>query len=125
MALVLDTAVLIAAERGDRGLLGRVAALTNARAALVVPTGCIAQAWRDGARQARLARFLAGCVELPLDPATARRAGELLAATDTSDVVDASVAAAARPGDVILTGDPDDLQRLVDASGTAARVAPL
>jgi hypothetical protein len=32
-------------------------------------------------------------------------------------VVDAAVAALARPGDVILTSDPDDLEPLVRATG--------
>lgn len=119
MAVVCDTAVLIAADRRDR----RVAALARVSAAagvdLMVPAGCVAQAWRDGARQAALARFLAGCHELPLDAPAARRAGTLLALTGSADVVDASVAAAASPGDVVLTGDPGDLERLIDASRTA------
>lgn len=116
MAVVCDTAVLIAADRRDRrvGALARVAAERDVD--LVVPAGCVAQAWRDGARQAALARFLAGCRELPLDPPAARRAGALLARTGGADVVDASVAAAARPGDVVLTGDPGDLRPLLDAA---------
>jgi hypothetical protein len=36
--------------------------------------------------------------------------GELLAATSTSDVVDALLALLAVPGDQLLTGDPDDLE---------------
>ena len=54
--------------------------------ALLVPAGCVAQAWRDGARQATLARFLAGCRELPLDARAARLAGGRLAATHGADV---------------------------------------
>lgn len=116
MALVCDTAVLIAAERESRliGPLARRAAQTGVE--LVVPTCCIAQAWRDALRQVKLVRFLKGCEERPLDSRAARRVGELLAITGTSDVVDATVAVSARSGDVVLTGDPDDLRRLVDAA---------
>lgn len=118
MAVICDTAVLIAADRRDR----RVAALARAAAQtgddLLVPLGCVAQAWRDGAPQAALARFLGGCIELPLDAHAARRAGTLLAVTGQTDVVDASVAAAASPGDVVLTGDPSDLAPLIEASRT-------
>ena len=125
MAVVCDTAVLIAADRRDR----RVAALARVAAAgdveLVVPAGCVAQAWRDGARQAALARFLAGCREVPLERRAARRSGELLGATGGSDVVDASVAAAAAPGDVVLTGDVEDLGPLVEAAqGRRVRIDP-
>jgi CBS domain-containing protein len=116
VAVVCDTAVLIAAERRDRcvAALARVSAETGVE--LVVPAACVAQAWRDGARQAGLARFLAGCVEQPLDPAAARGAGRLLGVAAARDVVDASVAAAAAPGDVVLTGDPADLVPLLAAT---------
>jgi predicted nucleic acid-binding protein len=119
VAVICDTAVLIAADRRDR----RVAALARAAAQrdveLLVAAGCVAQAWRDGARQAPLGRFLAGCRELPLDGGAARAAGALLGATRTSDVIDASVAAAAAPGDTVLTGDVADLTALIDAASVA------
>ena len=38
--------------------------------------------------------------------------------TGTADVIDASVALAATPGDTILTGDPGDLAALLSATGT-------
>ncbi|MGH2842600.1 MAG: twitching motility protein PilT [Solirubrobacteraceae bacterium] len=125
MAVICDTAVLIAADRRDR----RVAALARAAAQsgheLTVTATCIAQAWRDGARQASLAHFLAGCDERVLDGVTARSAGLMLGATGTADVVDASVVCAAKPGDTILTGDPGHLVALVGAAGTArVRVEP-
>jgi hypothetical protein len=57
-----------------------------------VPTGAIAQAWRDGARQALLARALEHCDEVPLDDALARASGVLRGHADTADIVDASIA---------------------------------
>jgi len=82
---------------------------------LAVPAGVIGQVWRDGRRQASLARLLASdLVEIePLDDARARAAGQLCGATGTSDVIDASVVLCARARDHgVLTSDPDDLTRL-------------
>jgi len=57
-----------------------------------VPAAVVAQAWRDGARQARLARLLKGCDVVPLDDASAREVGELLGRAGVSDPADGSVA---------------------------------
>lgn len=83
---------------------------------------CVAETWRDPARQARLTRALAGMIEHPLDASAARRCGRLLARAATSDIADAAVALLAGPRDVLLTTDPDDLEHLVRAAGTGARV---
>lgn len=49
----------------------------------------------------------------PLDGDVARAAGQLCAATATSDVIDASVVLVAAVVDgVTVTSDPDDLRRL-------------
>lgn len=84
---------------------------------IVVPTGALAQAWRHGATQARLAGFLRVRSDAPalapLDGPSARAAGELCGRTRTSDVIDASVVLAARSRrHHIVTGDPDDIIRL-------------
>lgn len=55
----------------------------------------------------------------------ARAAGELLAASGTTDVVDALVTMVAVPGDQLLTSDPADLRTLVtqrDIPVTVVRV---
>jgi hypothetical protein len=80
-----------------------------------VPAGALAQAWRNPARQARLARVASAdtVVIHPLDAAGARAAGQLCAATVSSDVIDASVVLVARLVDgVTVTSDPEDLRRL-------------
>lgn len=85
------------------------------RLTLRVPAGVIGQAWRDGRRQATLARFLRTReVEVHvLDGPAARAAGELCGATGTSDVIDATVVIVARmTRDTVLTNDPDDLLKL-------------
>ncbi len=84
----------------------------------------VAQAWRDGARQARLARLLRDSVDVvPYDDALARQAGELLAATGLSDAVDAGVAVLAhRRAGIVVTSDPEDLTRLAGALVDGPRI---
>ncbi|HET9840758.1 MAG TPA: PIN domain-containing protein [Nocardioides sp.] len=114
--LALDAGALIGVERGDervRSLLR--AALEQGRDVHVV-AGVVAQVWRDGARQARLARTLdADGVTTPsLDAQTARAVGRLCGVTGHSDVVDVHLALHARLHDLaVVTSDVDDL-RLVD-----------
>lgn len=115
MSLTLDAGALIAFERGDRAVVAIVARALQRKQVLAVPAGVIGQVWRDGRRQASLARLLASdLVEIePLDDARARAAGQLCGATRTSDVIDASVVLCARARDHgVLTSDPDDLTRL-------------
>lgn len=85
---------------------------------MFAPTVVIAEAWRG--RNARwLAGLLGASVVEPLTDPLARRAGEPLARTGTRNALDAIVAAsAAQRGDVVVTGDPGDLQRLADDLGT-------
>lgn len=82
--------------------------------------GVVAQVWRGGPRQARLARVLAGIAVRALDDSDARRVGALLGVTRASDVVDAHVALEVAPGDHVLTSDPDDLARALEALGVRA-----
>jgi predicted nucleic acid-binding protein len=114
---VYDAAVLIAAERNDR----RVWADHKARLLLgivpVVPAAVVAQVSRSP-RQVQLRRLLRGCVVVPLDERGAHEAGRLLGITRTTDVVDATVVAvAATRGGTVVTGDGNDIARLVLASG--------
>ena len=114
MNLVLDAGALIAIDRDDHRIAGLVELGRRAGATLVTVAPVVAQAWRGGARQARLARLL-GMVEVRTTTlADARAAGELLGAAGTSDVADALAVLAAMPGDQLLTSDPDDIGRLAD-----------
>jgi len=109
--VVLDAGALIAVERADR----RVIRLLELAQEIHVPAGALAQAWRNPMRQVRLVRVVSSeeVTIHPLDAAGARAAGQLCAATATSDVVDASVVIVARLVDgVTLTSDADDLRRL-------------
>jgi hypothetical protein len=91
-ALILDTGALIAIDRGDRRVGAILHEAARHRIDAITSCVCVAEAWRDPARQACLSRALAGVLELPLDPAAARACGMLLGKTGTSDVADAAVA---------------------------------
>ena len=64
-----------------------------------------------------------GCDTVPLGEKEAHEAGQLLGRTKTTDVVDAVlVAVAVRNNAAILTGDADDIGRLVTATGREVAV---
>jgi hypothetical protein len=115
MNLVLDTGGLIGIERDDRRVAGLIELGRRAGASLVTVAPAVAQAWRGGARQARLARWLSMIDVRVTGLSEAKAAGELLATSSTRDAVDALVALAVVPGDQLLTSDPEDLRALVDA----------
>lgn len=116
MTLVLDTGALVALERGDRAMWRRLKLAIDEGAVPVTHGGIVGQAWRGGARQARLARALQAFDVRPLDEALGRRAGALLARARRNDVVDAALALLASEGDAIVTSDPKDLAALASAA---------
>lgn len=125
--LVLDAGALIALDRNDRSAWALLRNAADDSAEVSVPTGVIAQAWRDGSRQALLARALSHCDEIPLDGVIARASGLLCGQAKTVDIVDSSVAvvaaARARGGIVALvTSDPTDLEHLLQTLGTPVRL---
>jgi hypothetical protein len=120
--LILDAGALIAIDRDDRRVAGLIELGRRAAASLVTTAPVVGQAWRDGARQARLARALAMIDLRPVALQDAKDAGEMLGRAGSSDVVDALVALLAMPGDQVLTSDPHDLARLVDAGQVDVRV---
>jgi predicted nucleic acid-binding protein len=109
---ILDAGALVAIERGDRR--ARVA-IADAGRPLVIPAPVLAEVWRDGARQARLAVLVKDdrtIVEV-LDAESAKAVGVLLGRTDTSDIADASVVLAARRYEaLVITTDAADIRRL-------------
>jgi hypothetical protein len=120
-ALVLDAGALIAIDRGDRSVLSEVNRALRSRLPVRTNAMALAQAWRDGkGRQATLARALQDITVEPITRQDGMRAGELLGKARLRDAIDASVALLARPGDRILTSDPQDLRALCDAAGTNA-----
>ena len=57
--LTLDTGALLALERGDSRVRALLRRALERGLPLSVPAGVVAQAWRGGPRQARVARLLA------------------------------------------------------------------
>jgi hypothetical protein len=121
-ALVFDAGALIALDQGDRAVGALVTAAARNGTEAVTSSACIAQVWRDPAPQARLAKALAGFLELPLDPLSSRRCGLLLADARTNDIADAALALLVGDGDTVLTSDPHDIEHLLEATGTDARI---
>jgi len=119
----LDTGALIALEGGSKRMAVLAEEALAGRAELAVPAGVLAQAWRGGARQARIARLLRASVTsvVPLDTRMALRVGARCAATRTTDIVDVSVALCASDrGQPVITSDPDDIAA-IDPSLTLIR----
>jgi hypothetical protein len=113
--LTLDAGALIAFDRNSRRVVALIARALEHGYSLAVPAGVVGQVWRDGRRQARLARLLGArqvMVE-PLDDQRARAAGQLCGVRRTGDVIDASVVLCARSRDHrIVTSDPEDIRAL-------------
>ena len=106
--VTFDTGVLIGLERRHASALALLKACKLSRATITIPASVVAEWWRGSHR----AVLECGIVE-PLTPQLAEAAGLLLAATGGRNSVDAVVvASAARRGDVVATGDVDDLRAL-------------
>ena len=122
MSLVLDAGALIAYDRGDRAVRAFLERAFRQEDTVRTSTVVVAQVWRDGARQANLARLLKGLDEVDVSPTASRRVGVLLAKAATADVIDAALVDLVRDGDEVLTSDPDDIVHLLLTAGVTAIV---
>ena len=112
-----DTGALIAAERGSKSVWWLHRDLLERGMYPTLPAVVLGQAWRGGP-QARLSRLVRGCRVESLTEQQARSAGAALAASGSSDLIDAAVVMAAlMRGDLVVTSDPDDLRRIASAIG--------
>jgi len=113
--ITFDTGGLIALDRGDRRVLALLARAAERGMRVTIPATSLAQAIRRPALQVRLTRLVrqASTDLVALDGPDATATGLLLAATRTSDIVDAHVVICARRADqVVVTSDGGDLRRL-------------
>jgi len=111
----LDAGALIALERRDERVNALLSSALAENAVIHIPAGVLAQAFRSGPRQARMARLLrqAQTRVVALDEQTACVTGMLLGLRGVSDVIDASVVVCARRyRQAVVTSDPEDLRRL-------------
>jgi hypothetical protein len=120
--LILDAGALVAIDRGNRAVNDKIKRALRSGQPVRTNPNAVAQVWRDGAKQARLARALRGITVEPITREDGYRAGELLGATRTKDVVDATVALLAKSGDEVYTSDLSDLRKLCEATGFKAVV---
>ena len=117
--MILDASVLISFDRHERPSTTIIEALEQRGSAIHTTEPVVAQVWRHGAQQVRLARLLHALVIHPFEEG--RSVGRLLGASGTSDVVDAHlVHLAVQLGEPVLTGDPDDLRRIGASFGDHA-----
>lgn len=121
---VYDAGALIAIDAQDKRMwLIHERALAEGRE-VIIPAVVVGQAWRDGRKQALLARFLRTCQIEPTDLETAKAAGVLCGRAGSSDVVDATVMVTALAHNAnIVTGDHKDMIELAEACG--ARPMPV
>ena len=113
--VTLDAGGLIALDRDDRRVVVLLARARETGAPVTVPAPALAQAVRRPERQARLSRLIRqpGTDVIALGRVDATHVGRLLAASGTSDIVDAHVVICARrAGQPIVTSDPGDLRQL-------------
>lgn len=122
--MILDAGVLIAIERGERPAVEYLRAAQRHGRDLHTSEAVIAQVWRRPARQALLARALRGINPHPLDDG--RSIGRILDRSGTTDVIDAHLGLLAQRlgDDVIVTGDVDDITRVVSALARPVGVLP-
>ena len=119
-----DTGALIAGERNDRRMWALHAGFISEEVVPVVPAPVLAEAWRGGPRQASLDRMLAGCEVEEMTAEQARRVGELIGRAAVQDVVDVTVVEGAirRGGDVIVTSNESDIERIAHAGRGRLRI---
>ena len=122
MKAVLDAGALVAVDRRDRMIGAQLRVLQHQGTPIRVSSAVVGHVWRDGRKQANLARVLAGVGIEALGKDDGRRIGELLALAASTDVVDAHVSLMAANTDLILTSDPSDIRQLLQARGVSARV---
>ena len=117
--MILDAGFLISVDRGEDTARSFLTAAARSQAPLHTTHPVVAQVWRGGARQARLAAFVQTLTVHSFGDGIS--VGWLLALSGTSDVVDAHlIVLALRLRDDILTGDTDDLVTISAPLGPSA-----
>lgn len=114
--LTFDSGALIAVEKNASRIRSLLRKRNGDAGRVTVPAAVLAQVWRGNSPL--VARLLSGATIEDLDETMAKAVGLLLASSRTADVVDAVVVVGAiRRGDAIVTSDPDDIRRLLEAAG--------
>ena len=115
---VYDAGALIAFDNNDRRMWARHHVALEEGREVHLPAIVVGQAWRDGRRQARLGKVLAGCHVDSVGMETAKAAGVLCGKALSADVVDATVVVlAASLRAIIWTSDAQDIKALTACFG--------
>jgi hypothetical protein len=122
VTVVLDAGALIAIDKQQRHVGALLRVLQRDGVPVHTSAAAVAQVWRDGRRQANLARVLPGVDIAPVDDVAARMIGELLRANHSSDLVDAHVALLVPQEGRVLTSDDDDIRGLLRTRQVKAHV---
>lgn len=122
MTAVLDAGALIAIDRRDRTVGAMLRVLQSEGVPVHTSAAAVAQVWRDGSRQANLERVLPGVDTGTLDEAAAKKVGELLRASASTDLIDAHVALLVTQDGSVLTSNDEDITVLLRARRIKARV---
>jgi len=122
VSAVLDGGALIAVDKRDRAVGAMLRILQRDGVPVLTSAGVVAQVWRDGRRQANLARVLPGVEIAALDDITSKRVGGLLRDSGTDDPVDAHLALLVRSGDQVLTSDQPEIRALLQTRRVKATV---
>ena len=122
MTAVLDAGALVGVDKRDRQVGALLRVFQREGVQVLTSAGVVAQVWRDGRRQANLARVLAGTDVLQLDEATARKVGEVLKVNRSDDIAHAHIALMTGPKDVVLTSDDIGIKALLRARRVRATV---
>jgi hypothetical protein len=120
--VVLDAGALVGIDKHDRHISDLLRELQAREVPLMTSAAVVAQVFRHGSRQARLARLLNDTKIEPLTEDAGRKIGGLLAKSKTSDVVDGHVALLLTDGDLCITSDPRDIKTLTEARDISAQI---
>jgi hypothetical protein len=122
VSAVLDAGALVAVDKRDRAVGAMLRVLQRDSVPVLTSAGALAQVWRDGRRQANLARVLPGVDIAAVDEVSAKKVGELLEENGSTDLVDAHVALLVQPGDHVLTRDEPDIKALLRTRRVSATI---
>lgn len=112
--LILDSGAVIAWSRGAARLRALLMRALELEVDIRIPVAVLAETLRGGNRDAPIHRVRNAVDVFSIDEQTGRLAGALLGRTGGTNTVDALVAAEAIiVGADVLTGDPDDLRKLL------------
>ena len=114
MGLTFDTGALIGLERYRHRMRKVFDVAVRHDVRITVPALVVAEWWRLGEKEMDRAKLLRAVTVEPVTDLTARLAGIALTLGPRAQTIDAIVMASAsqRPGEVIYTSDPKDLEAL-------------